>query len=583
MFREDDFGSVPQFGANPHGELPAPAEPVRSLEAQPEVRSESDLCPPDEGVCAGAQAAFFGLRRMPFGVTSNPRPLLFAAREALKELAYGIRTQRGLLLLTGEAGTGKATLLRHLLEWLYEEGIPVAFVCGPGLDGGRLYEAMFREFGIGSRLKTNSPRLLRTWLSGRSARGGTAVLILNEAQNLSLDVLEEICMLLNLETPREKMLQVVLAGQPELEQMIRRPELVSLRQRIALRCKLSPFGAEETNQYVEECLRMAGKQSDAPLFSPEAMEAIQVYSRGVPRDVDSLCERALAMAWAEQIRPVSACMIERAARELPVGRVEAPSPSAEAGAVEIGDLAPARSLAALSALLERATRVLESRASALESEPDESMATPVPVPAAASTDTGRIETNLDLGSLIAADSELVEDGGKAVETPGSQWSAPPLGLAPPIAEESSQPLSTGFNREIAQPEAALIEAVPDTLPQSPYALLAGRGRRTPGWLGEPLSRIARNPRVRIIASPSRWLRGPIRPARLLRGWWSTARDLALLKSIDSERIRSSWFQVSRWLRQPFDPARLLRKPIHAMQLLTRYFYVAPRTPSHKKS
>jgi general secretion pathway protein A len=602
MFCEEDFDSVAHFGANSDWPPPAPAEADCCAETQAEVGSRSDPCPASEDACAAdPQAVFFGLRQMPFGV-SNPRPLLFAAREALKELAYGIRTRRGLLLLTGDAGTGKATLLCDLLDWLREEGTPVAFLAGPAPDTALLYDVMFREFGIGSRSKTNPPRLLRSWLSQRFEQGATAVLIVNEAQSLPLGVLEEICMLLNLETPCEKMLQIVLAGRPELEETLRQPELYSLRQRIALRCKLSPFSPEETNQYVEECLRMAGRESGAPIFSPEAMDAIHLYSRGLPHKIDSLCERALATSYAERIRPVSAAMIEIAAGEPPVEPGDAPDRFVKAGAAEYRVEAGARSLAVLSALLERAARVLESHASASNEEPEEPADVPIPAPATAPIDTGRIETGLDLGSFVAADSGLDEEPAVSVEPPRSSSSAPSANFAPPFAEESSQTSSAAFHREISRLKAVLNEAFPEAAPQdasppssaraaspqtAPAAVLL---RRTVESIGQSLSAIARNPGMRTIATAFRRLRQPtasVGPSlrRLSAGWARMAS-----RRIHSARVRSSIFHVrsslsrlSAWLREPFDPVRWLQDPHNPMQrIVPRHLYLALRAPSHKK-
>jgi general secretion pathway protein A len=553
MSREEDFGSVSQLGANPDWEQPAPAEPDFSVETRTGVRSESDrLSANDRASTVDPQAAFFGLRRTPFDA-SNPRPLLSAAQEALKELAYGIRTRRGLLLLTGEAGTGKSALLGHLHDWLHEEGTPVAFVSSPPSDTAALYDVMFREFGIRSRLKANPPRLLKAWLSERSERGGTAVLVVNEAQTLPLGVLEEICMLLNLETPCEKMLQIVLAGRPELEETLRRPELYSLRQRIALRRKLSPFSPEETDQYVEERLRMAGRESGAPVFSPEAMDAIHLYSRGLPHEINSLCQRALATSYAERIRPVSAATIKKAAGEPSVEPADAPDRSLKAGAAESRLEPGARSEAALTALLARAARaVLERRALAARKQPGASPSMPSPVPAAA-TDTGRIETDLDLGSMAAADSEFDPDPAVAAEAPNLPCSAPFLNPASPIPEESFPVSSTALNGETSRPEEARNEAPQDAarLPSSRTAPAAVLARRTMEWIEQSLATIVQDSRVRLIVSPRQWLRQPIARVRLTVE--SIGKSLATI--VRDSRVRLI-VSPRQWLRQPIARVRL---------------------------
>jgi type II secretory pathway predicted ATPase ExeA len=162
---------------------------------------------------------------------------------------------------------------------------------------------------------------LNHWLLERYRAGETAVLIVDEAQNLSLQVLEEIRLLTNLETSTEKLLQIVLTGQPELEEKLKLPQLRQLRQRITLRCRTSPLTLEETFGYIAERLRIAGANGE-PIFSKEAIETVNLYSRGIPRVVNLLCEHALINAYVDHLRPVPAHLVEEVAREFQLDEIE---------------------------------------------------------------------------------------------------------------------------------------------------------------------------------------------------------------------------------------------------------------------
>jgi type II secretory pathway predicted ATPase ExeA len=193
---------------------------------------------------------FFGLRENPFNVNPDPRFLYNTkeTQEALACLTYGIQRRRGFILLTGEVGTGKTTLLNKLLEWLRGERVATAFIFNPRLNVTQFLDFMMADFGITCETRLKSQVLVRLnhWLLERYRAGETATLIIDEAQNLSMDVLEEIRLLTNLETSTEKLLQIVLSGQPELEQKISQPQLRQLRQRIMLRCKTVPLTLEQT-------------------------------------------------------------------------------------------------------------------------------------------------------------------------------------------------------------------------------------------------------------------------------------------------------------------------------------------------
>lgn len=261
---------------------------------------------------------FFGLRANPFNPNPDPRYLFLtgATREALAALAYGIRNRKGFLLLTGEVGTGKTTLINRLLEWLSEEKVSTAFIFNSRLNEGEFFDFVLNDFGIPCESRDKSQRLIRLnqWLIDRYRERKTAVLIVDEAQNLSNDVLEEIRLLTNMETTQEKLLQIVLSGQPELDEKLRDPSLRQLRQRITIRCNTAPLTPEETQSYVTERLRVAGANG-VPIFSVEAVDAVFKHSQGIPRIANLLCEHSLINAFVDQVRPIPARIVDEVSRE----------------------------------------------------------------------------------------------------------------------------------------------------------------------------------------------------------------------------------------------------------------------------
>ena len=261
---------------------------------------------------------FFGLKENPFNVNPDPRYLFLThhTQEALACLTYGIETRKGFILLTGEVGTGKTTLINKLLEWLHKERVSTAFVFNPRLSVMQFLEFMMADFGIPCESRQKGQMLLRLnqWLLERYQAGERAVLIVDEAQNLSPQMLEEIRLLTNLETSTEKLLQIVLAGQPELDQKLSQPELRQLRQRITLRARTSQLTIEETRGYIQERLRIAGAEN-TEIFSPEAIAAIHRYSRGIARVTNLLCEHALVSSFVDQVNPVPPEIIEEVARD----------------------------------------------------------------------------------------------------------------------------------------------------------------------------------------------------------------------------------------------------------------------------
>jgi general secretion pathway protein A len=261
---------------------------------------------------------FFRLRENPFNVNPDPRFLYSTqqTQKALDELTYGIQNRKGLILLTGEVGTGKTTLINCLLDWLRHRKTPTAFIFNSRLSTNHLFEFILTDFGIpiDIPLKSNMLMRLNTWLIECFRAGKSPVLIVDEAQGLSSKLLEEIRLLVNLETSSEKLLQIVLAGQPELEHKLKRPELRQLQQRITLRCSTRPLALEESRGYITERLRISGAMED-PIFASDAMDAVHFYSQGIPRVINLLCERALIIAYAEHFRPVPARIVEEAAHE----------------------------------------------------------------------------------------------------------------------------------------------------------------------------------------------------------------------------------------------------------------------------
>src|SRR5258708_2513244 len=279
---------------------------------------------------------FFGLKENPFNVSREPRYLFVShhTQEALACLTYGIETRKGFIMLTGEVGTGKTTLINKLLEWLHKERVFTAFVFNPRLSVTQFFDFMMADFGITceSRQKGQMLVKLNQWLLDRYQAGERAVLGVDEAQNLSPQMLEEIRLLTNLETSTEKLLQIVLAGQPELEQKLNQPQLRQLRQRITLRAKTLQLTLEETQGYIVERMRIAGAENP-DVFSPEAVEAVHRYARGIPRVTNLLCEHALVSSFADQKNPVPAEIVEEVARDFdlhivdPLAQTPPPAPA----------------------------------------------------------------------------------------------------------------------------------------------------------------------------------------------------------------------------------------------------------------
>jgi len=269
--------------------------------------------------------AFYGLREKPFALSPDPRFLYLAAshREALAHLLYGIDEGEGFIAVTGEVGTGKTTLCRSLLDRLGSE-TEVAFLFNPSQTAGELLHAIAGEFGFDDRNATRhelGDRLNR-FLLDRKRDGRKVLLIVDEAQNLPNGTLEQIRLLSNLETSSEKLIQILLLGQPELDDHLDSPALRQLRQRIGVRWNLGPLDAAETREYVRHRLRIAA-QEERDLFDEAALAEVHRRTRGVPRLINILCDRALLAGYASEKRRITADLVRQAAEEIPDTRSRA--------------------------------------------------------------------------------------------------------------------------------------------------------------------------------------------------------------------------------------------------------------------
>src|ERR1700753_11290 len=265
--------------------------------------------------------AFFHLTRNPFDLTPDPTCFVSHRRhnEALAALYYGVRWHKGFIVVTGEVGTGKTLLLRCLLRLLRaSKDIAYAYLFNSRLSPTEFLQYIFSDFGLPSSGKNKSELLLDLgqFLISRGSKKLTTVLIIDEAHHLSEEILEEVRLLSNLETTDEKLLQIVLVGQPELDEKLDSVELRQLKQRIALRASLGPLDAEETREYIERRLQIAGADpARGSIFPAETIAAIFRHSRGLPRLINSISENALIAAYARQVPTVSPKIVDDVAKE----------------------------------------------------------------------------------------------------------------------------------------------------------------------------------------------------------------------------------------------------------------------------
>ncbi|MDD5284764.1 MAG: AAA family ATPase [Desulfuromonadaceae bacterium] len=254
---------------------------------------------------------FFGFNEKPFTITPNPHFVYLSNihREAFARLLYGVDSHAGFITLTGEVGTGKTTLLRTLMAHLDQEKYRNALILNSHLTRVQLLSNICSEFEIEVKHKNSAGYLdaLNRFLLDQNIQGKTVVLVIDEAQNLKPDVLEQVRLISNLETERDKLVQIILAGQPEFDDILNRHDLRQLNQRITIRCNLSPMDFADTSEYVRHRLKLAGGRNPE-IFSKEAVKKIFRFSKGFPRLINVVCEQALVMAWTEESPVVSPSM-----------------------------------------------------------------------------------------------------------------------------------------------------------------------------------------------------------------------------------------------------------------------------------
>ena len=303
--------------------------------------------------------AFFGLTRNPFEISPDPYFLFATARhnEALASIVHGVLRHKGFIVVTGEVGTGKTLLVRCLLELLRRQDIASANVFNPCLSPLEFLRYIVGDLGIKTTNQDKGSILLElnNYLIARHRNHTTTVLIVDEAQHLEPELLEEIRLLTNLETSQQKLLQIVLVGQPELDQKMDSLDLRQLKQRVAMRCQLEPLQEEETKSYILRRLQRAGANSHATIMFPEeTIAGVFRYSRGIPRLINTVCENALIATYAVKARSVQPEVIEEVAKDLRLNVLSRPAVVPTTGLGSQHDVA--KSLLELVNTLERVTR-----------------------------------------------------------------------------------------------------------------------------------------------------------------------------------------------------------------------------------
>jgi len=266
---------------------------------------------------------FFGLRERPFDLTPNPRFIYLSGchLEALSVVHYGIVGRKGMTLVVGEAGTGKTTVIRAALEAIAQPTARCVYLSNPTLTRVEFYEFLADSFGLTAEAAGSKARFLLEFerlLAQRSKVKDLTALVIDEAQSLSLELMEEVRLLANLETLTDKLLPVVMAGQPELADMLDRPELRQLKQRIALRADLAPLDVRQVAAYVAGRLRKAGGDP-LTVFTKEAVVLIHQRSRGIPRTISVICDNAMLAAYAVGVKPIGPDIVEEVSRDFRLG------------------------------------------------------------------------------------------------------------------------------------------------------------------------------------------------------------------------------------------------------------------------
>jgi general secretion pathway protein A len=310
---------------------------------------------------------FFGLRELPFELTPNPRFLFMTPRhkEALGNLQYGLSTAKAVTVLIGEAGTGKTTLLRSAFESDLCKHVQCVYLNNPALTRGEFFDVLARRFGLSPAAGASKSALLAELelrLVEAVEQGRPYALVIDEAQRLSDELLEEVRLLANIETPERKLLPLVLAGQPELAARLNQESLRQLKQRVSLRCEITRFELPETAAYIASRVQVAGGNA-VKLFTREAVTLIHERSRGIPRTISVLCDNALLNGFAQGVRPVGRALVLETCRDFDFGQsdegqlftrieptplealsTESPEPAA-VGVSALGHAAPVSALA----------------------------------------------------------------------------------------------------------------------------------------------------------------------------------------------------------------------------------------------
>jgi type II secretory pathway predicted ATPase ExeA len=269
---------------------------------------------------------YYGLRELPFELTPNQKYLFLTAqhREALSNVRYGLSSAKAITVLIGEAGTGKTTLLHAALDSDACRNVECVFLNNPALTRPEFIQILSDRFSLGERAAESKAVLLSELhrvLRERRARGGITALVIDEAQTLSAELLEEIRLLANIETSTEKLLPLVLAGQPELRDRLNEPGLRQLKQRVTLRCQIVPLGLEETSAYIAFRIHAAGGDA-SKLFTREAVTLIHQKSRGIPRTISVICDNALVSGCALERKIVDRAIVAEVARDFDLGTDE---------------------------------------------------------------------------------------------------------------------------------------------------------------------------------------------------------------------------------------------------------------------
>jgi general secretion pathway protein A len=288
---------------------------------------------------------FYALTQNPFELSPDPSFYFPTQRhnEALATLSYGVLRRRGFIVVTGEVGTGKTLLVRCLLDSLTRNRVAFAYVYNPLLSPPEFLAQVLSDLGMPSNGRSKAEMLsrLNNYLLARASRGGTTALIIDEAQLLSWELLEEIRLLTNLETSKHKLLQIVLVGQPELDRKLDSYELRQLKQRICMRCSLEPLTLEQLRGYLLRRLELAGANSHgATIFNAETIAAVHKYSHGIPRLANILCENSLIAGYSRQTKQITPAIVDEVAADLRLNLVPETTPSTSEGLKKPDNIVP---------------------------------------------------------------------------------------------------------------------------------------------------------------------------------------------------------------------------------------------------